>query len=231
MPRSACEDGRYVSEEGEGEGGERPSSRRHLLLASYVQPFTPCQLRFAVLLFLDGWLMPLATLGMVAAMGERLHRMGCLLSSSTSATLQHLVRTEAGTAAAHEDDDNFLADEQDSILPPSTTPVHLQSTTTTTACRLRGSSSSGRQQQLLLQPPPSRDDYAQPNLVPSSSSSSSPFGPASADEELNMFRRAQQLQLQQQQAAAAATMAHELGSEHPLLPSSQLGERGLGEMI
>lgn len=46
----------------------------------YVQPFTPCQLRFSVLLFLEGWFLPAAVTAMALAMAERLHRMAGLFS-------------------------------------------------------------------------------------------------------------------------------------------------------
>lgn len=70
-------------------GGARA---QHLLIpnTSYVQPFTPCQLRFAVLLFLDGWwLMPAAAMIMAAAMVERLHRMACILASLSPSQSEH----------------------------------------------------------------------------------------------------------------------------------------------
>ena len=52
----------------------RPSS----LFDCYVEPFTPCQLRFAVLLFLDGWLMPVATVMMAVVMIRRLREIACM---------------------------------------------------------------------------------------------------------------------------------------------------------
>lgn len=72
-----------------------------------MQPFTPCQLRFAVLLFLDGWLMPLTAVGMAVAMGERLHRMACLLSSGSRAEPVHDNPEEGGCADDGDDGDSF----------------------------------------------------------------------------------------------------------------------------
>ena len=56
-----------------------------LSLCYYVEPFTPCQLRFAVLLFLDGWMLGASALAMVAVMGRKLHAIMGRTSSSAAA--------------------------------------------------------------------------------------------------------------------------------------------------
>jgi hypothetical protein len=45
--------------------------------SSYIQPFTPCQLRFAVILFSDSWHMPVAAIAMGVIMGDRLQKAVC----------------------------------------------------------------------------------------------------------------------------------------------------------
>lgn len=50
------------------------TDRLAAVLPPYVQPFTPCQLRFAVLLFADRWHFLAAALGSGLIVGERIHR-------------------------------------------------------------------------------------------------------------------------------------------------------------
>ena len=56
---------------------------------SYVQGFTPCQLRFTVLLFSDSWHMPLAAFVMCAVMAEKLHSIArCSIGNNPQGTQQ-----------------------------------------------------------------------------------------------------------------------------------------------
>lgn len=76
-------------EEDDDDDNEIPKPSRSggsssFLSCCYVEPFTPCQLRFAVLLFLDGWLMPLATVCMAVVVFRRLRVIACMQNSSSS---------------------------------------------------------------------------------------------------------------------------------------------------
>lgn len=72
----------------------------------YVQPFTPCQLRFFALLFLDGWAMPVAAAAMAIAVGERLHRMASIFSSpSSSSSFSGAATLQPEASEVEEEDD------------------------------------------------------------------------------------------------------------------------------
>jgi hypothetical protein len=57
---------------------------RTSVLAPFVQPFTACQLRFAILLFADRWFFVASAISMGLVVGERLHRLVCSLSLAAS---------------------------------------------------------------------------------------------------------------------------------------------------
>ena len=164
-------------------------------LALYVQPFTPCQLRFAVLLFLDGWLMPLAAAGMAVAMGERLHRMACLLSSSPRA--EQLAPDCEGPA------DNEECDEGDSFL---------RGGAPSSSCRLRGGRGRNDEDEDEHSMPKGEDPGAVLDMFRRAQQNSMRHEPAAAaeDDVVAMFRKAQ--------AAAAAAGAD------PRLTGERLGE-------
>jgi hypothetical protein len=48
------------------------------IASCYVQDFTPCQLRFTVLLLTDGWIMGVACMLMTTAIAERVYRIACI---------------------------------------------------------------------------------------------------------------------------------------------------------
>ena len=66
------------SESGDGQHTPMPiAAVQNPSAASYVQGFTPCQLRFTVLLFTDSWHMVLAAVAMGLIMGDRLQKVAC----------------------------------------------------------------------------------------------------------------------------------------------------------
>ncbi len=73
---SSYRDGSYSSSSNSGKNTRAA--------ATFVQGFTPCQLRFTVLLFSDSWHMPLAALAMGFIMIDRLQKLACTGSSMPS---------------------------------------------------------------------------------------------------------------------------------------------------
>ncbi len=66
------------SESGDGQHTPMPiAAVQNPAAASYVQGFTPCQLRFTVLLFTDSWHMVLAAVAMGLIMADRLQKAAC----------------------------------------------------------------------------------------------------------------------------------------------------------
>lgn len=56
----------------------RRANQQHAPPAAIIQPFTPCQLRFAVLLFLDGWFFGVCAGIMSFIVAERLQNVACV---------------------------------------------------------------------------------------------------------------------------------------------------------
>lgn len=86
-PSSSCDgsDEEVAVEEDECRDDRAMACQQHLLPPPYVQPFTPCQLRFAVLLFADRWHFVAAALASGVVVGERVHRAAFSSSSSSCA--------------------------------------------------------------------------------------------------------------------------------------------------
>jgi hypothetical protein len=69
---SSC--GKDDDDNDDGDNNRALSGRLASILPPYVQPFAPCQLRFAVLLFADRWHFLAAAIGSALIVGERIHR-------------------------------------------------------------------------------------------------------------------------------------------------------------
>jgi hypothetical protein len=72
------------------------------IASCYVQDFTPCQLRFTVLLLTDGWIMAAAGMLMGMAVAERVYRIACFTHPAAAASDAH-----ASDAADTGDCDGF----------------------------------------------------------------------------------------------------------------------------
>ena len=113
-----------------------------VLQRQYVQPFTPCQLRFLALLFLDGWFLLATSLTMLVVVGRQLSNLASTLSvSATTNSAAASARNAAASAASHASSMPILLQDSDD--------ADEEASASTVAIQLMASSSRHPQLQLV----------------------------------------------------------------------------------
>jgi hypothetical protein len=83
------------------------------IAARYVQSFTPCQLRFTVLLLTDGWIMGVACLSMGAVVAERMYRIACFSGADCHLEDNFIAAATVRAERAHSNCSNSSGAEED----------------------------------------------------------------------------------------------------------------------
>lgn len=152
----------------------------------YIQPFTPCQLRFAVILFSDSWHMPLAAIAMGVIMADKLQKAVCH-PFATWATFSSSSSSSASSFSAMETSNSEEVPRKKPYYSQSHFSVEASALEAPSVSLITATSSVAD----FLHGKKRRDQPTASGSSPSNSSLPTQSDAADMDETLALFRKAQ----------------------------------------